>query len=161
MSGRVFIPAIHVFPADNGTSREWPAFAGHDDTGEGHWQTLLAIGQGVMVVFAWSTIFGALFLSPLALWEVGQGHVHWSFAGIGTVAYLSLLVTVLGIWIWLHALHALPARIAASSQYVQPRIGVLASAAIFGTPLGGGFALGGALVLGGIALCSLSGPHRH
>lgn len=113
MSGRVFIPAIHVFPADNGTSREWPAFAGHDDTGEGHWRTLLA------------------------------------------------LVTVLGIWIWRHALHALPARIAASAQYVQPLICVLASAAIFGTPLGGGFALGSALVLGGIALCSLSGPHRH
>lgn len=116
----------------------------------------LAIGQGVMVVSAWSTIFGALLLSPLAVWEVAQGRVHWSFAGIGTVVYLSLLVTVLGIWIWLHALHSLPARIAASSQYVQPLIGILASAAIFGTPLGGGFALGSALVLGGVALCSVS-----
>jgi O-acetylserine/cysteine efflux transporter len=120
----------------------------------------LAIGQGVMVVSAWSTIFGALFLLPLAAWEVAQRHVHWSIAGIGTIAYLSLLVTVLGIWIWLHALHALPARIAASSQYVQPLIGVLASAAIFGTPLGGGFALGSALVLGGVALCSLSSSHQ-
>jgi O-acetylserine/cysteine efflux transporter len=120
----------------------------------------LAIGQGVMLVSAWSTIFGAMFLSPLALWEIANGRVHWSFAGIGTLAYLSLLVTVLGIWIWLHALHALPARIAASSQYVQPLIGVLASAGIFGTPLGAGFALGSALVLGGVALCSLSGPQH-
>jgi len=120
----------------------------------------LAIGQGVLVVSAWSTIFGALFLSPLAVWEVAQGHVLWSKSGIGTLAYLSLLVTVVGIWIWLHALHALPARIAASSQYVQPLIGVLASAAIFGTPLGGGLALGSALVLGGIALCSLSGARQ-
>jgi len=68
-------------------------------------------------------------------------------------------VTVLGIWIWLHALHALPARVAASSQYMQPLIGVLASAVIFGIPLGGGFAIGSALVLGGIALCSLSAKH--
>jgi len=120
----------------------------------------LATGQGVMVVSAWSPIFGAMFLSPLALWEVAQGQVHWSVTGIGTLAYLSLLVTVLGIWIWLHALHALPARIAASSQYMQPLIGVLASAAIFGTPLGGGFALGSALVLAGIALCSVSGKHQ-
>ncbi len=120
----------------------------------------LVIGQGVMVVSAWSTIFGAVFLSPLALWEVGRGQVHWSFASVGTLAYLSLLVTVLGIWIWLHALHALPARIAASSQYMQPLIGILASAAIFGTPLGGGFAFGSALVLGGVALCSVSSMHQ-
>lgn len=120
----------------------------------------LAIGHGVLVVSAWSTIFGALFLLPLGLWEIANGRVHWSFTGIGTLAYLSLPVTVLGIWIWLHALHALPTRIAASSQYVQPLIGLLASAAIFGTPLGGGFAVGSALVLGGIALCSLSGKHQ-
>jgi O-acetylserine/cysteine efflux transporter len=118
--------------------------------------TELAISEGVMVVSAWSTIFGALFLSPLAVWDVRQGRVHWSVAGIGTLAYLSLLVTVLGIWIWLQALHSLPARVAASSQYVQPLIGILASAVIFGTPLGGGFALGSALVLGGVALCSVS-----
>ncbi len=122
--------------------------------------TELSIGQGVMVVSAWTTIFTAVLFSPLALWEIARGGVHWSPAGIGTLAYLSLLVTVLGICIWLHALRALPARTAASSQYLQPLIGVLAAAAIFGTPLGGGFALGSALVLSGVALCSLSGRQR-
>jgi O-acetylserine/cysteine efflux transporter len=120
----------------------------------------LAISEGVMVVSAWSTIFGAVLLSPLGAWEIARGQVHWSIGGIGTIAYLSLLVTVLGIWIWLHALHSLPARVAASSQYVQPLIGILASSLIFGTPLGAGFALGSALVLGGVALCSVSGAQQ-
>ena len=76
--------------------------------------------------------------------------------GVGALAYLSLLVTVLGIWIWLNALRALPVRIAASSQYVQPLIGICASAAIFGASLGARFGIGSALVLAGIALSSFS-----
>ncbi len=50
--------------------------------------------------------------------------------------------------------------VAEASQQAQPLIGVLASAAIFGTLLGAGFALGSALVPGRIALCSLSGAHQ-
>jgi O-acetylserine/cysteine efflux transporter len=112
----------------------------------------LSLRHGVMTVSAWSTIFGALLLSPLALWEASAGHTHWTPTAMAVVAYLSLLVTVLGIWIWLHALRTLPVRVAASSQYVQPLVGIAASAAIFGTRLGLGFILGVVLVLVGIML---------
>ncbi|HEX5325268.1 MAG TPA: DMT family transporter [Acetobacteraceae bacterium] len=114
----------------------------------------VAFSEGVMAVSAWTTIFGGMLLAPVALWTAAD--VRWTPLGIGTVVYLGLLVTVLGVWIWLHALRALPVRVAASSQYVQPLIGIAASAAIFGTPLGGLFAFGSALVLAGITLCSLS-----
>jgi O-acetylserine/cysteine efflux transporter len=116
----------------------------------------LSLTHGVMAVSAWSTVFGALLLSPLALGEIVNGDIHWTPAAIGVLAYLSLLVTVLGIWIWLHALRALPVRVAASSQYAQPLIGICASAAIFGTTLGAGFIVGTILVLGGITLTNLS-----
>ncbi|MGH7155709.1 MAG: DMT family transporter, partial [Acetobacteraceae bacterium] len=122
--------------------------------------TEMAVRHGVVTVSAWTTIFGALLLAPLAVWSIGAGAVRWTPLGIGVVAYLSLLVTVLGTWIWLHALRALPARIAASSQYVQPLIGVAASAAIFQTSLDAGFAVGSVLVLAGIALCSVAGRSR-
>ena len=119
----------------------------------------LAISEGVVAVSAWSTIFGAVMLSPLAAWSVAAHQVRWTPLSLGVLVYLGLLVTVFGMWIWLHALRTLPARVAASSQYVQPLIGIFVSAAIFGTPLGGGFAAGSALVLAGIALCSVSRPH--
>ncbi len=115
----------------------------------------LARAHGVMAVSAWSTIFCAVLLSPLAVWQLDEGVVRWTPIAIGVLAYVSLLVTVVGIWIWLHALRALPVRIAASSQYVQPLIGICASAAIFGSTLGIGFAAGAALVLAGIALTSV------
>ncbi len=116
----------------------------------------LSLRHGVMTVSAWSTIFGALLLSPLALWDAAAGQTHWTPTAIAVLAYLSLLVTVLGIWIWLHALRALPVRVAASSQYVQPLVGIAASAAIFGTRLGLGFIFGVVLVLAGIMLTNVA-----
>jgi hypothetical protein len=39
------------------------------------------------------------------------------------VLYLGVLVTVVGLWIWLHSLCVLPVRIVAGTQYLQPLIG--------------------------------------
>ena len=47
------------------------------------------------------------------------------------------------------------ARIAAGAQYLQPLVGVGASALMFGDALGLPFALGTALVLGGVILTTL------
>ena len=59
-----------------------------------------------------------------------------------------------------HALRALPVRVASASQYLQPLIGVAASSAWFGDPLGAWFVGGMALVLGGIALTAYGGRRR-
>lgn len=74
----------------------------------------------------------------------------------GAALYLGLVVTVAGLFLWLHLLRAVPARIAASVQYLQPIVGVAASAAMFGETMGMLFAAGVILVLAGIALSVMS-----
>lgn len=121
----------------------------------------VAAREGVIVTAAWSSLAAAAGLAPIALWTVPAASVHLTPRALAVVLYLGLLVTVLGIWIWLRALGRLPARIAGASQYGQPLVGIAASAALFGDPLGGRFLLGTALVLGGIALSAWPGRRAH
>jgi O-acetylserine/cysteine efflux transporter len=108
---------------------------------------------GTIVVVAWSSLAGAAALLPFIDWdraaEVGP-------TGLGVVLYLALLVTVAGNWVWLLALQRLPVRVAAALQYLQPIVGVAASAAIFGDTLDLWFAIGTFAVLAGIALGTVS-----
>jgi O-acetylserine/cysteine efflux transporter len=106
----------------------------------------------VPVVAAWSTIFGTLPLLPIIPWQASQTAIAGAWAGVGAVLYLGLLVTVAGLWIWLHGLRALPVRIVAGTQYVQPLVGVAASAVLFGEPIGPSFGFGTVMVFIGIAL---------
>jgi len=117
----------------------------------------VAARAGVMATAAWSTIFAAAGLIPVALWTVPIDAVRLTPRVVFVALYLGLLVTVLGIWIWLRALERLPARIAGASQYGQPLVGIAASAMLFGDWIGGRFLAGTALVLGGIALSALPG----
>jgi drug/metabolite transporter (DMT)-like permease len=120
----------------------------------------LALRHGVMTVSGWTTVLGAAFLSPLAVWTAATGQVHLAAVSVGAILYLGLLVTVLGITIWLTALRDLPVRIAASSQYMQPLVGIAVSAALFGTVLRPAFGVGTALVLAGIGLGAMPGAKR-
>ncbi len=113
----------------------------------------------VAVVAAWSSLFGALPLAAAIPWETGGGEVAPGIPGVGVVLYLGVLVTALGLWIWLHTLRVLPARIAAGTQYLQPLIGVAASAALLGEPLGPTFGVGTVLVFVGITLTAVP-PRR-
>jgi len=61
--------------------------------------------------------------------------------------------------IWFSALNRLSASIAAILQYLQPIVGVAASAVLFGDPLGVRFGAGAGLVALGIAL-STTGQAR-
>ncbi|HJS88092.1 MAG TPA: DMT family transporter [Acetobacteraceae bacterium] len=112
----------------------------------------------VSVVAAWSSLFGTVVLVSVVPWEVSQAAVSPGFLGIGVVLYLGVLVTVAGLWIWLRTLRVLPARIVAGSQYLQPLIGVAASAALLGDPIGPSFGIGTVLVFIGVALTAA--PHR-
>ena len=115
----------------------------------------VAAREGVIEVAAWSSIVAALGLAPVALAMVPARTVHLTPASVFVVLYLGLMVTVLGILIWLRALSRLPARIAAATQYGQPLVGIAASAVLFGDRLDRGFLLGTALVLGGVALSAM------
>ncbi len=117
----------------------------------------LAAREGVLETAAWSTLAAAAGLVPVAALTVAPGAVHLTALAVGVVLYLGLLVTVLGIVIWLRALGRVPARIAGATQYGQPLVGIAASALLFGDPIGARFLAGTALVLGGVALSALPG----
>lgn len=106
----------------------------------------------VLTITALSSLAGAAALVPPAAWELGRAPVRATPAGIAVVLYLALLVTVAGLWVWFGALTRLPARIPAALQYLQPIVGVAASAALLGERLDPWFWSGTALVLAGIAL---------
>ncbi len=106
----------------------------------------------VLTVAAISSLAGAAALVPVSAWELGHAPVRLTLEAAGVVLYLGLLVTVAGLWVWFGALVALPARIPAALQYLQPVVGVFASAALFGDRMDRWFWTGTALVLAGIAL---------
>ncbi|MEZ5926254.1 MAG: DMT family transporter [Hyphomicrobiaceae bacterium] len=71
---------------------------------------------------------------------------------LASVAYLAVMVSVAGLFLWLWLLKTIPARIAASVQFLQPIFGIAASAAMFGDRMGVLFGAGAALVFIGIGL---------
>jgi drug/metabolite transporter (DMT)-like permease len=74
----------------------------------------------------------------------------------GAALYLGIVVTVAGLFLWLHLLRIVPARTAASVQYLQPVVGIVASSAMFGDKLGFLFVAGVILVLVGLSLTMAS-----
>jgi drug/metabolite transporter (DMT)-like permease len=120
------------------------------------WSVELASQYGTATVAAWSTLFGFLAFAPWAGWEMSGVALHFTWEAIAAAVYLGVVVTVAGLLLWIALLRTVPARIAASVQFLQPVVGVAASAAIFGDTMGA-FVVGGAiLVLAGVALTATS-----
>lgn len=116
------------------------------------WSAELTEKYGVMPVAAWNALAGLVAILPLAGWEIAHEPVRITAQAIWAIVYLGVLVTVVGLLLWLYLLRTVPARIAASVQYLQPVFGIAAASAIFGDRLGFMFAAGVALILGGLAL---------
>ncbi|MBZ6077032.1 DMT family transporter [Microvirga puerhi] len=116
------------------------------------WSVELTHEYGTATIAAWSTLFGFIALLPWAGWEMRLVPIHITAPAMGAAIYLGFVVSVAGLFLWLHLLRTFPAGIAASVQYLQPVVGVAASAAIFGDRMGTLFAVGVILVLGGLAL---------
>lgn len=119
------------------------------------WGAELAREHGIVPLAAWSTLFGFLAVLPWTAWEVRHTPFQITGEGLAAAGYLGAVVTVAGLLLWLHLLRTVPARIAASVQFLQPVIGVAASSAIFGDQLGLLFGIGVALVLAGLALTTV------
>lgn len=124
------------------------------------WSIELTDAHGATTVAAWSTLFGFLTFLPLAGWEIWDEPPHITAEVIGAALYLGIVVTVAGLFLWLHLLHTVPARTAAYVQYLQPIIGIGASALMFGDKLGLLFGAGVILVLIGLAL-SMRSQGKH
>lgn len=124
------------------------------------WSAQLVQEFGTKVVVAWSTLFGFLALLPFAGWEMAQVPIRITPQAMWAAAYLGVAVTVAGLLLWLYLLRTVPARVAASVQYLQPVFGIGASAALFGDRLGALFAIGVVLILAGLALVVANRPAR-
>lgn len=116
------------------------------------WSVELARKYGSGALAAWSTMFGFIALLPWPGWEASRVSFDLTAQGLAVAAYLGIFVTVAGLFLWLHLLRTVPASTAAGVQYLQPIIGIAASAAIFGDRLGLLFLAGVVLVLCGLAL---------
>lgn len=141
------------------------------------WAVLPGIGSGFLaaVLFALGTVIAKR--RPLAMplvagvaWQIGLGSIpvlilaaferpDWgavtplAWAGFVYVAILPMTVAYLT---WFRALRLLPASIAATSVLVSPLVGVLASAALLGDPLGPRQLIALALTLTGVGLAARS-----
>jgi drug/metabolite transporter (DMT)-like permease len=120
------------------------------------WSVELTNTYGTAVVAAWSTLFGFFALLPWAGWEMWRVPFDITAEAIGAAVYLGVVVTVAGLFLWLHLLRTVPVRTAASVQYLQPIVGVGASSAMFGDRLGLLFVAGTILVLAGLSLSMAS-----
>lgn len=118
------------------------------------WSAELTEKYGLMPVAAWNMLVGLLTVLPLAGWEMSRQPVEVTAQALAAIVYLGVVVTVIGLILWLYLLKVVPARVAASVQYLQPVFGISASAFLFGDELGLLFAAGVTLVLAGLALAA-------
>lgn len=116
------------------------------------WSAELTEKYGVLPVAAWNALAGLVAILPLAGWELMHEPVQITAQGIWAIVYLGVMVTVAGLLLWLYLLRTVPARVAASVQYLQPVFGIAAASAMFGDQLGLMFVAGVVLILGGLAL---------
>lgn len=116
------------------------------------WSAELTARYGTLPVAAWNALAGLAAILPLSAWEIAHTPVHITVQAMSAVVYLGVLVTVAGLLLWLYLLRTVPARVAASVQYVQPVFGIGAASVFFGDRLGLMFAAGVVLILGGLAL---------
>ena len=120
----------------------------------------LAARYGTLPVAAWNALAGLVAILPLSGWEMAHSSVQITAQALWAILYLAVMVTVAGLFLWLYLLRIVPARVAASVQYLQPVFGIAASAALFGDRLGALFGAGVILILGGLALAVASRPAR-
>jgi len=116
------------------------------------WSAELTEKYGTLPVAAWNALAGLVAILPLAGWEMAHEPVQVTMQAMWAIVYLGVMVTVAGLLLWLYLLRTVPARVAASVQYLQPVFGIAAASAIFGDQLGPIFAAGVILILGGLAL---------
>jgi O-acetylserine/cysteine efflux transporter len=116
------------------------------------WSMELTQENGTTTVAAWSTLFGFVTLLPATGWEMWREPIRITAEVLGVAAYLGVMVSVAGLFLWLHLLRTVPAPLAASVQYLQPVFGISVASVMFGDRLGLLFAAGVALIFGGLAV---------
>jgi drug/metabolite transporter (DMT)-like permease len=124
------------------------------------WSAELSEKFGTMAVAAWNGLAGLVAIVPFAGSEMAHTSFQVTAQALWLTVYLAVMVTVMGLLLWLYLLRNVPARVAASVQYLQPILGIASSAALFGDRLGFLFLAGVVLVLAGLSLSMASRRRR-
>lgn len=104
-------------------------------------------------VTAWSLVWGAVTMLPLAVLERVSGAVpRLTPAAVAGMLYLAVVITALGYLAWNYALERVPASRAAIFLNLQPLVGALLGIWVLGEPLTSYTLSGGVLILVGLTL---------
>jgi drug/metabolite transporter (DMT)-like permease len=115
--------------------------------------------QGVLPVITGSTIYGVLFLTPAALFEMSLvGPPRVTAQGTSLVLFLGLGCSALAYLLFGHALTHLSAWQVASWTTLMPLVGVVAAALLLREPILIAQIAGGALILLGVMMTSRRVP---
>jgi drug/metabolite transporter (DMT)-like permease len=122
------------------------------------------LGRGILMrhpalpVTAWSILWGAVAMAPLAGVEWAAGHrPRVTPAAVTGALYLAVVITALGYWAWNYALERVEASRAAIFLNVQPLLGALLGIWWLGEPLTPFVVAGGALILAGLHVAAKGG----
>jgi drug/metabolite transporter (DMT)-like permease len=107
---------------------------------------------GALPVTAFTGLFGGLCILPLALWVegfplAGYGPVDWI-----SMAYLSLIGTALGYFLFIYGLGHVEAGIGSMAFFLKPFLAAIFAWIVLREELTAPMLIGGALILGGMAV---------
>ena len=108
----------------------------------------------------WQMLFGSLPLIAVALLAPAPP-IHWSNYLQGAVLFNVFLANGLGWWLWIYALHKLPAGAASTNSLLIPVIAVLSAWLQLGEIPSAAEAMGMALIGTSLALIAVRGIRRH
>ncbi|MBP7633616.1 DMT family transporter [Candidatus Ozemobacteraceae bacterium] len=114
---------------------------------------------GAMWTTALSSLIGAGLTVPLAVWEIGAGHViQWNTGLVLAILFLGLICTALGFALWNLVLIDMPAGIMAVTLNIQPLAGIIIGWLWLGETMTLTGYAGTALILGGVSLLPVEAP---
>ena len=100
-----------------------------------------------------SILWGTAAMAPLAAFEArARSSIDWSVAVLLGVAYLSVVITAFGYFVWNWALARIPAPRAAIFLTVQPIVGALLGILLLGEAVTAFTLIGGSLIVLGLLL---------
>lgn len=99
----------------------------------------------------WQSLAGAMSLAPIAM-VYGRGLGAASLSGALAILYLSLVVTIGGMALWMILIRTSGAGLASAYHLLNPFFGVVLSAIVLGAPMRGADFLGAAIIAVGLLL---------
>lgn len=115
----------------------------------------VATGKTGLLLTTYSNIYGALFLTPFAAFELLNGAPFaLSISVWVAIVYLGITCSALGFFLWNFSLSHLSAGQAGAFMNLMPVVAVAAAIAFVGEPVTTLQVLGGALVLSGVYLAN-------